>query len=300
MIKIRVPATSANLGPGFDTLGLALPLFLDLKIESTGEDIKVHFSGEGGHSIPVDAGDNLVVSTITATLEKLGYRPGGLHIEINNSIPLARGLGSSAAAIMAGVLAANELAHNPLDEQEILNLATSLEGHPDNIVPALVGGFTISLTEGNKVYYRRLEPPEVLDVVVAIPDFELHTEAARAVRPKEYISQDVVYNLQRACFLVASLASGKLDNLEMAMGDMVHQPYRQSLIPGFGDVIKEALANGALGVALSGAGPSILALTMGSCAPVGKAMQEAFAHHGVAARIFTGHPCREGAVVERE
>ncbi|MGE5417420.1 MAG: homoserine kinase [Acidobacteriota bacterium] len=300
MIKIRVPATSANLGPGFDTLGLALPLFLELKVKPADEGIQVHFSGEGDNAITVNAGDNLIVSTMIDTLAMLGHRPGGLLLEITNNIPLARGLGSSAAAITAGILAANELAGGPLGEQDLLNLATSLEGHPDNIVPALVGGFTISLTEGDTVFYRRLEPPDGLDVVVAIPDFELHTETARAVRPKEYISQDVVYNLQRACFLVASLASGKLDNLETAMGDMVHQPYRQSLIPGFGDVIKDALASGALGVALSGAGPSILALTMGSCAPVGRAMQDAFAYHGVAARIFTGHPCKEGAVIERE
>lgn len=300
MIHIRVPATSANLGPGFDTLGMALPIFLDIYAETIDKGLDVRFSGEGHRELAAQLNNNLIARSMNFTLDMLGYRLGGLRAFINNQIPLTRGLGSSSAAIAAGVLLGNEIAGGQMDMQQILNTCTHIETHPDNVVPALVGGFTVSVMEGNNVFYRRIEPPAGLNVVVAVPDFDLPTEVSRAVRPAQYESKDVVYNLQRACFLVASLATGNLDKLSIAMKDAVHQPFRQTLIPGFDNVISGAMESGALGVALSGAGPSVIAFTAAESDPVGQAMLQGFARAGISARIIKGKPCLEGAVVYKE
>lgn len=301
LFSIKAPATSANLGPGFDTLGLALPLYLRVVLsESASGGLEVEAWGEGADILTADPGSNLFVEALVKTLSLTGKDTPGLHILMDNEIPLSRGLGSSAAAIAAGVLAGNELAGSPLAFQEVLNLASSLEGHPDNVVPALVGGFTVSLVEKDNIYFRRLEPPPAIKLVTAIPGFGLSTRQARAVRPALYPSQDVVFNLQRACFLVASLATNQLTDLNFAMSDVVHQPYRQELVPGFQDVIQSALEAGAMGAALSGAGPSVIALTAQNAEQVGQAMRAGFSRHGVDARIMILAPCCEGAQIERE
>lgn len=300
MIHIRVPASSANLGPGFDTLGLALPLYLDITAEMSDQGIEVQFYGEGHRELVDQLDDTLIIKTLKITLEKLGQSLPGLKLIINNQIPLARGLGSSSAAIAAGVLLGNELAGNPMDMQTIMNLSTQIEGHPDNVVPALVGGITVSVIEGENVYYRKIMPPPDLEVVIAVPELKMSTEISRSVRPAQFDSKDVVFNLQRACFLVASLAAGNLDKLGMAMQDAVHQPYRRTLIPGFDDVIRGAMEAGALGVALSGAGPSVLALADHGTDSIGQAMAEGFARAGIGARIIKGKPSLEGAVIFKE
>ncbi|MGE5371405.1 MAG: homoserine kinase [Solirubrobacterales bacterium] len=300
MIKVSVPASSANLGPGFDTLGLALPLYLHVTIQSGASGLTLACFGEGAAQIGTEPAGNLFYEAFDQVLTELGIKERRFTITMNNEIPLSRGLGSSAAAILAAVLAANEIAGAPLSQQEVLNRASALEGHPDNIVPALVGGVTVSLVDGPDIHFRRLEPLDALRIAVVIPDFALSTRKARSVQPGEYPTADVVFNLQRACFLVASLATGQLEGLDLAMADLVHQPYRQALIPGFADVIKASVGAGALGAALSGAGPSVIALTAGEPEAVGKAMQLAFARHGIDSRVMIMAPCSAGASIKRE
>lgn len=286
MVRVRVPATSANLGPGFDTLGVALGLYNEIEMAETGilDDV-IEVDGHG--DLLEKPENNLVWQAAQRLFNLVDYHPYGFLIREKIGVPFARGLGSSAAAIVGGLVAANQLYHKmtgrpPLTDEQLLRIAVDMEGHPDNVAPALFGGFVVSIMEEGEPKYVRFDPPAPLRAVIAMPEVPLlkkggsKTEAARGVLPSQLSRADAVYNVGRATLLVAALLTGRLDLLEVATKDRLHQPYRESLVPGLRQVFHAALGAGARGVALSGAGPSVIALADARAEEVAEAMEGAF------------------------
>lgn len=296
MVKVLVPATTANLGPGFDTLGMALEFMNTVEMAERESGLVIEVEGEGADTLPRDS-SNLVYRSAEKLFEAVGFRPAGLWIKMNNQIPLARGLGSSSAAIIGGLVAANELSGRHLCGDAILALANEIEGHPDNITPAFIGGMTVSCLTGSKVNYIKTSFPAELKAVVAVPEFQLSTEEARRALPREVTLKDAVYNVSRASLLVAAVVTGQLDLLQVAMEDKLHQPYRSKLIPGLDKVFEAAKAAGAKGVVISGSGPSVIAFTTGDGQSIGRAMAEAFGASGVKCRVINTAISRCGATI---
>lgn len=256
MINIRIPATSANLGAGFDALGLALTYYNYVEME---ESDVIDISSADNIKIPQDE-NNLIYISAKDLYNVCGKKLQGLKIVQTNNIPMARGLGSSSACIIAGLVGANTMLGNPLTKDDLVDLAAQIEGHPDNTAPALLGGIVTAVFDGKKVHWVKQEVFTKLKFVAIIPDFELKTEKARACLPKEIPHKDAVYNLSRAALFSASLLTGKFENLRTAVHDRLHQPYRMSLIPNAREVFDIAYNHGAYGVYLSGAGPTIMAI----------------------------------------
>jgi homoserine kinase len=283
-VRVEVPASTANLGPGFDCLGLALSLYHRLTaVEIDGAGLEIRTSGQGAGVVPPD-GDNAVYRAMAQAFAATGHQPGRLLLECRNDIPLARGLGSSAASLLAGLAAGLLLSGQEPGAARLIAMGAAAEGHPDNVVPAVLGGFTAAAAAGGRVDYVRIEPPAELRVVVAIPDFTLSTRKAREALPRQIPFRDAVANLGRVGLLTAAMASHRMDLLRTAMEDSLHQPYREKLVPGFQAVRRAALEAGALGAALSGAGPAMMALAEGDGEGIGRAMQAAWEAEGIAAR----------------
>jgi homoserine kinase len=245
----------------------------------------VHTSGEGARILEKN-GSRLVAEAARRVFHAAGFEPGGLSIRQHNRIPLFRGLGSSAAAIAGGMAAANRLLPQPLPGERIVQLAAEMEGHPDNVTPALLGGITVACYDAGRIHYVRIEPPPALRLVVAVPAFALPTRKSRSALPAEVPLADAVFNIGQTALLVAALCRGDLDALAGAMGDRLHQPYRKALIPGLDDVFAAARQAGALAVAVSGAGPALVAFVRENDDEVGEEMRRAFARHGVTCRII--------------
>ncbi|HVO32859.1 MAG TPA: homoserine kinase [Elusimicrobiota bacterium] len=291
--SVQIPATSANLGPGFDVLGVALKLYNRIFMEADSPwtsrrivpSLTVEVSGEGAGSLPRNR-SNLAVKAAYRVFDLLKQWPNGLHVRLVNHIPLSRGLGSSAAATLGGMAAANRLAGNRLSDQELLDLAVRMEGHPDNIVPAMMGGFCVSGLFHGKTYSMKLPAPAGLRAVVCSPEKALSTLQSRRVLPGRVAFAAAVFTSSRVAFFLGAIFQKRYDWLGFAMDDVLHQPARARLIPGLLDVIGAARKAGAWGCALSGAGSSVIAL----CPPgpkagrVGAAMQKAFAARGIASR----------------
>ena len=271
-VSVKVPATTANIGPGFDCLGMALPVYNTITVEETimpGTGIEINIIDETNEqdiiSIPTDE-NNIVYKAIELLYNSIGQTPDELKITINTHIPIARGLGSSAAVVVGGLLAANRLLGNPADEAALLSIASEIEGHPDNVTPAIVGGFVIaSLEEDGSVIYRKLNWPKDWKITVCIPDYELATDIARSVIPSEIPLKDAVFNLKRSAMLVEAVNTEDKELMKFALNDKLHQPYREKLVPGMKE-IKEALRHeeNVLGCVLSGAGPSLLVISYGN------------------------------------
>ncbi|MCD6083309.1 homoserine kinase [Candidatus Aerophobetes bacterium] len=296
-VTVKVPASTTNLGPGFDCLGLALKLYNTVEMERTEEkDITIKISGEGEKELPRDE-LNIILSAIKLVFDKAGEKLCGLRIRQVNQIPIGRGLGSSAAARLAGIMAANELLKANLSEGEILRLAAELEGHPDNVAASLFGGLVIVGREGKDFRWLRLEVPENLKVVVAIPEKRLSTQRARDILPEKISLSDAVFNLSRVAMLVSSLISGRWQYLAISTQDRLHQPYRSSLVPGMEEVFEAALKEGARGAFLSGAGSTVAALADENEKRIGKAMQEAFLKKGLKSRVKVLEIDKKGAQV---
>lgn len=252
MIKVKVPATSANIGPGFDSLGIALDIYNYYTIEETESGLVI----EGCEEKYANE-SNLIYLAMLKCFEKVGYQVKGIKISIESEIPVSRGLGSSAACIIGGILAANELSGNELSQQEILELATEIEGHPDNVAPALLGGMVVSVYE-NEVYYSKINIKDGLRFLALVPDFKLPTKKSRSILPKVIPHSDAVFNVGRVALMVSALHNGEFELLSVAGEDRLHQHYRGTLIDGYQKILKLSKNLGAKGVFLSGAGPAIL------------------------------------------
>ena len=271
-VSVKIPATTANLGPGFDSFGLALPIFNTIIVEETimpGTGIEINLIDETNSqdiiSIPTDE-NNIVYKAIELLYNSIGQVPSELKITIKTQIPIARGLGSSASIIVGGLIAANELLGRPADEAALLSIATELEDHPDNITPALVGGCVVSsIEEDGSVVYSKMNWPKDWAITVCVPDYELSTSIARSVLPKEVSMKDAIFNLKHAAMLVQAVNLKDEKLMKVALDDRLHQQYREKLIPGLKE-IKEVLKHeeNVLGVVISGAGPSLLIITKGN------------------------------------
>ena len=278
-VTVHVPATTANLGPGYDCLGLALGLHNEVRLARADEP-GVDIEGEGAEALPKDR-THLVLGAAQAAADAAGETLPVLALRQLNRIPLARGMGSSSAAIVGGIVGANALLDLGLTEREMLDVATEVEGHPDNVAPALLGGLTVCCTlDGGEVLVERLDVAPGLSCVVAIPDFEVATHDARKALPENIAHANAVFNLCRVGLIVAALSSGDFGVLGEAMRDRLHQPYRAHLVPGMDDAIAAALDAGAHGAALSGSGPTIAAFVSEHGEEVGAAMVNAFARAG--------------------
>jgi len=283
VLKVSVPATSANLGAGFDCAGIALNLANDLYF-SIG---KADASGFPADATPL-SGYSLAHRGFKLVLEKTGRKmPPDLRIAILAKVPRSRGLGSSATLTVAGIVAANALLEADLSEEEIVTLASQLEGHPDNAAPAYLGGLVVSIASAEGIKYRQVKPQSDLRAIVAVPDFELATSAARKVLPSKVSRQDAVFNTGRFGLFMTAILTGDYRLLGEAMEDRLHQPYRMPLVPGLQEVMGAARAQGALGSCLSGAGPSVLAFCHRNQEAIGRAMQEAWRKAGIKAEIYS-------------
>ena len=297
-VRVRVPASTANLGPGFDVLGLALELYAWVELAAAPRTV-IRLHGANLDGVPTDK-TNLVYRVAQQLFARAGVEVPELEIDIKSDIPLTRGLGSSASAIVAALVAANALVGTPFSADELFRMASAWEGHPDNVGASLLGGLVVAFWDGKRVDYLKVVPDERLEVLVAVPDFPLSTKAARHALPDRVPMRDAVFNVGHASLLVGALCCGRLDLLRVAMRDALHQPYRARLIPGLSRILEEAEHHGALGVALSGSGPTLLALVDRS--ETRKAELEAFlldtlAKENVPARTMWLRPAVEGAVV---
>jgi homoserine kinase len=278
-VRVRVPASSANLGPGFDALGLAFALYNDVTLEES-DQLAVSIEGEGAARLETGPG-NVVVRAVRMAFDAGGRSFRGARVHCVNRIPLQRGLGSSAAAWVSGLVGGNALLGGPIDLDALLGLAARAEGHPDNVTAALLGGLTVSCSAGERVAGMTLPVPPEVRWVVLVPEVENATREARTVLPESVSRADAVFNVQHVSLLLASLVAGRPDLLEVAMHDRLHQPYRARLFPWMDRVAAAARAAGALGCVLSGAGPSMLAAVLGAPDPVARAMENALRGAGV-------------------
>jgi homoserine kinase len=307
-VLVKVPATSANLGPGFDALGLALDLWNETEF-TPAQSFSLHIEGEGAKRLATNE-KNLIVRSARKLYESVNKRMPPLGLHCRNRIPLSSGLGSSAAAILTGLLGANALLGSPVTHEEILNLALDFEGHPDNVAPALLGGLVVSTMEEGKVIAHKLtvgadfasdQPGDAgspFHITVVLPEFNLSTKQARAVLPNKVSIKDAVQNISRAVLLTEAFRTGDLNLLSQAMSDALHQPYRLPLIPGAHEAMEAAKQAGAAAVALSGAGPGLIAFSAIRNPGIGAAMKQTFESAGLMTRIFELEVTQQGAQID--
>jgi homoserine kinase len=286
---VRVPGSSANLGPGFDALGLALSVYLEVRFRPSAK-LAIRAAGLDAARISIGE-DNLIWQTAR---DVAGTKLGHLEIEIDNQIPVGKGLGSSAAALVAGVVIASETAGLNWPRARVLEEAARIEGHPDNVSACCLGSLVASaLDSDGRVRFVRLDVDPRIEAAVVVPDYELPTAEARRVLPGTYSRADAIFNAQRSALLVAALATGALDAFPMALEDRVHQPYRSALIPGLDEIVKLE-APGLLGCALSGAGPSILVFFERGRREVCQRVCDVFAARGHAAQVLDARIAADG------
>lgn len=297
---VTVPATTANLGPGFDCIGAALSLYNRFQFTPMeGDEPTVQFQVTGTEADRVQRDkSNLAYQAFCRVYDHLNQTPPPVEIAIQLGVPLARGLGSSATAIVGGLLGANLLAGSPLSADDIMKLAIAMEGHPDNVVPALVGGCQLSALDAQDNWLT-VPIPWHTDIVpvIAIPNFELSTAEARRVLPKDYSRADAIFNTAHLGLLIRALETGQTDWLSAALQDRIHQPYRKALITGYEAVHAAAMSVGAYGLVISGAGPTLLALASAERSPAVQArMERAWAEQGILAQVEALHLDTQGAI----
>jgi homoserine kinase len=294
--SVRVPASSANLGPGFDALGLALNIHLTCRFRPA-KALHVRATGVDAEGIPEDS-SNLIWQTALRVADNAGVYLPPVDLLIENAIPLGKGLGSSAAALTAGVIMANQMLQFDWSRHRILDEAARIEGHPDNVAACVLGSIVASSIDTHGITHAvRVDLPSTYELAVVVPDFALPTSEARAVLPKTYCREDVVFNVQRAALLVAALFTGNTDSFSAALEDRLHQPYRARLIPGFPEMLA-LRAPGLLGCSLSGAGPSVLVFFERGKREVPRLFEEIFRRHGRGSRTIFTQVQRDGFVLE--
>ncbi len=291
-IKVKVPATTANLGPGFDIFGASLSLYNELEVSLVSDPKKAKFVvvGEGRKILPKDE-RNILWKAMTAVFEELGvkdkYTLKSFNIKLTNNIPLSSGLGSSSAARAAGIVAANKICGNKLSKEEMLKIGIKLEGHPDNIVPAFYGGVCVSVKDDNGDFDIVKLPTLKMKAVVCTPGFELATERSRNILPEKYDRKDIVFNGARIALLTKAFCMGDFSILKEAMKDKLHQPYRAKLIPVMQELISSAIEAGAYGACLSGSGPSMIAFCSAAKAKdISKVMAKVWKKETVPTKLF--------------
>lgn len=313
MIRVEIPATTANLGPGFDCLGLALDLWntFELSLEGAPGTVAVETRGEGSEGLPRD-GRNLVASTmVDETWPGMMPTDVGIRIRVTNRIPVASGLGSSSTAVLAGLVFASALSaralhpgdeakvirevQSPANLERVLRRAVKLEGHGDNVGPALLGGLVLVVNNDSPVV--RQVPYAALKAVVCVPEFDFLTSEARAVLPGDYSRADTVHNIGHALLVMEALRAGEWGLLARGVADRVHEPYRLPLIPGAVEAKKAAVGAGAQAVCLSGAGPGLIAFAESGHEEIGRAMVWAFSNMGLSARFWALDATLAGARV---
>lgn len=282
-IELRIPASTSNLGPGFDAIGLAVSLHNEFLFERVETGFEIVIEGEG-KSVLERGLDNRAYRAFRAASESLENKVSGLRIMQHNAIPLARGLGGSGTAVLAGTIAAYLFAGVEPETSRVLDQAFTIEMHPDNITPSLVGGLAVCIVDRGHINYLKISPPSNLTTVILIPDRSLDTGKARKVVPQQFSRDDAIFNIRGAGMITAALATGQLDNLALAMRDRIHQPYRLPFMPGMTDIFEAALKAGSPGVALSGAGSGIFAFAyIERERAIGEAMKAAAARFGMKA-----------------
>ena len=296
-VRVTVPASTANLGPGFDCLALALGLYNTVEMTALDHSrFEMEIEDEGAQRLRRDPG-NLIIRAADTLWKKIGQKPAGLKVKAVNGIPLGSGLGSSAAAAVSGLVAANALCGEPLSKVELLRLAHEIEGHPDNAAAALFGGLTmVSAADDDLLVDTLIMPP--CSVAIALPDVRLSTRQARAALPTRVPLRDAAFNIGRTLFVAQALQAGDYDLLRRAMDDRLHEPYRRRLIPGSDAAIQAAREGGAAAVALSGAGPGIAAFAPDRHAEIAGAMKSAFEARGTACRTLVLPVDRRGVSID--
>ena len=311
LLSLKVPATTANLGSGFDTLGMALTLyniFNVVELLPSGE-FACQTLGEGMDEL-ANAKDNMIFQSYLRACQEWGVtEPRGFRLESCNAVPLNRGLGSSSTAVVAGVLLANLLNGRETPEAELLRVMTLIEGHPDNVVPCFIGGMTVSCWDGENLRYVKLPAlPDDLYVIAAVPDFQVHTEDARRILPPSVPFKDAVFNVSHASLLCAAWAMGRWDLLRVGMDDRLHQPHRARLFPGGEEILTEIRAHpDCVATAISGSGPTMIAIVKGNsnsplagpAAQLAGAMCRIFTRGGVASHFFVLNCAPAGTTVQR-
>lgn len=300
MIRVRVPATTANMGPGYDVLGMALSQYSTFQCQ---EDDKISLTIKGLESeklVNQDHEANLVVRSMNHLFKYVDKYPKGYKLEIINDIPLARGMGSSASAIVGGLLVANYLVGADLNQDEILKLATQIEGHPDNVAPALMGNIVLSAKiPDDQVIYHSIQPFEAMTCVLFIPDYEVSTSMSRAVLPQSISMADAVHTSGHLSLMLAGFMTGNKDLIGKTMVDRLHEPYRKSLIKNFDDFKTSALEAGAFAFSLSGSGSTIIAYCdHDSAHHVKRAFKEVSQKYSISGTSKIIAPCSQGAVCE--
>jgi homoserine kinase len=299
-ITVMSPATTANLGPGFDCLGMALDLWNRLEvlpgIPDGGDALLVEITGEGAGELPADQ-RNLVYQSMEFLFREADQEMPPLRLRCHNQIPLKRGLGSSAAAIAGGLVAANAWCSHTFTSNDLLEMAATIEGHPDNITAAVLGGLQLVVMDQRQLYTVPVNVPPELHAVLFVPEFRIATTDARRVLPEKVSVADAVYNMGRTALLVAGMCANHPEYLGVATQDCLHQPYRQALFPAMKVIFAAARAAGALGVFLSGSGPTIMALTQGREMTVAYEMAEAARQAGVEGKVQITQPAIRGAHV---
>ncbi len=300
-IKVKSPASSANLGPCFDCAGIALPLYNIVKTKKTNDGKIVVIIDEKGDVRRFEVDEkNIIFQSFKKFHEKINTQMIGYEVNVETEIPIARGLGSSASVIAGALIGANELNGKPLSEHDLINIAASIEGHPDNTTPALTGGFVVaSIEDDGTVLYEKIKWCDDWKISVCIPDYKLLTELARSVLPKEINFKDAVYNIQKSAQLITAITNGNEDIMRSALKDRIHQPYREKLIPGMVDIIEKLREEqNVLGCVLSGAGPTLAVITKGdNIDNVKQIVHKIWYDLDIKYQIMTFDPTNQGATV---
>jgi len=294
-IKIKVPATSANLGAGFDTLGIALNLYNEFIVEES-DSVEIETMPKTPEFENPEK--NLFVKVLKEACEYLGNEFHGVKVKQIINVPVSRGLGSSATAIVGAIVASFAANKKQLNDKDFFNIAYKFEPHPDNLLPAWKGGLITACIDNSKTYYSKIPFPEELKAVIVIPDFELSTEKARKVLPESVPLKDAVFNVQRVSLFISAMVNKEYHLLKTAMNDKLHEPYRKILIPNFDKVVDNALTEGALGVSLSGAGSCIIAFAKENLESIGNSMVKAFGEVNIKADYKVLQIDKEGTKVE--
>jgi len=296
-IRIRVPATTANLGAAFDAVGLALQLYLTVEVRALDAGpSRLEFRGEGEGCVPADS-TNLIWRVMQRVADRHERKLPSFSMEVDNEIPITKGLGSSATACVSAAAAADFLCGLRLQREDLLAAAADEEGHPDNVAPALYGGLVASIC-AEKILCSRCEFPASWTIVAVTPDLELATSEARSVLPQQVPFRDAVFNVQRAAFLMAQVVQGRREGLRQAMADRLHQPYRSALVPGLKEILDLEDHEGLIGVALSGAGSTVIAFADANAAEIGDRIAAIFERHGLSSTVRLLKADNLGLVIE--